>query len=170
LAVFESLQTTERSLVENTQSSVVRGTLQHIGWDDVASRVTIPSWRAEIAELGELIADVRGAALPDFRNNLSKITSRMPDPNGRLLTVPERERRAIHLLQVAVIVLLLDKGWELHSQPGSFKFQKDGEDLPVFAIVNDVLSGTITPEEWMQKCASWGIGEESLTRSNAISP
>lgn len=163
--LFGSLHSSERSLVEHTKPAV-NATLQPIAWDDVASQVTIPSWRAEFAAHGALLTGVTAAALPDFRNNLSKITSRMPDPQGRLLTVIERERRAIHLLQIAVILLLLDKGWELHSQPGIFKFEKNGEDLPVFELVNDVLTGAIPPEEWLQKCTLLGIAEHPLAGSN----
>jgi hypothetical protein len=59
-------------------------------------------------------------------------------------------------------VLLLEKGWQLHSQPGVFKFEKDGEDLPVFAMVNDVLTGAIPSEDWRQKCTALGIAEEPL--------
>jgi Zn-dependent protease with chaperone function len=161
-SLFDGLHLAERSLVEFSDLRTARGTLSSVAWDDVASQVTIPSWRAEVAALRGLITGVTAAALPEFKNNLSKITSRMPDPQGRLLTVREREHRAVHLLGIAVTLLLLHKGWELRSQPGLFKFEKDGEDLPVFEIVNDVLTGEISPEDWLQKCTHLGIADEPL--------
>jgi heat shock protein HtpX len=161
-SLFGDLPSSERRLVEFTDQPSATGTLPSIAWDDVASQVTIPCWRVEVATLSGLITGATAAALPEFKNNLSKITSRMPDPPGRLLTVREREHRAVHLLGIALALLLLDRGWQLHTQPGVFKFEKDGEDFPVFAIVNDVLTGAIPPDDWVRKCILLGITDEPL--------
>ena len=91
----------------------------------------------------------------------------MPDPPGRLLTVREREGRVVHLLGIAVALLLLNKGWQLHSQPGVFKFEKDGEDFPVFAIVDDVLTGAITPDRTGEVMVAMNGGVQAFMARDA---
>jgi hypothetical protein len=38
---------------------------------------------------------------------------------------------------------------------------RDGETLDAFGLVNDLLVGTLSPEDWVQKCLHLGIAEET---------
>src|ERR1700682_4665633 len=53
-------------------------------------------------------------------------------------------------------------GWRVHIQPAVLQFRRDGETLDAFGLVNDLLVGTLSPEDWVQKCLHLGIAEETL--------
>jgi hypothetical protein len=52
-------------------------------------------------------------------------------------------------------------------QPGNesiavLQFSRDGETLDAFGLVNNLLVGTLSPEDWVQKRLHPGIAEETL--------
>jgi len=47
-------------------------------------------------------------------------------------------------------------------QPAVLQFSRDGETLDAFGLVNDLLVGTLSPEDWVQKCLHLSIAEETL--------
>jgi hypothetical protein len=73
-----------------------------------------------------------------------------------------RFERAAHLLGITVSLIRLEKGWKVHTQPAVLQFSRDGETLDAFGLVNDLLVGTLSPEDWVQKCLHLGIAEETL--------
>jgi hypothetical protein len=65
----------------------------------------------------------------------------------------------------ACSALEADGSWPLVSrcfQPAVLQFSRDGETLDAFGLVNDLLIGTLSPEDWVQKCLHLGIAEETL--------
>jgi len=65
----------------------------------------------------------------------------------------------------AFSALEADGSWALVSrcfQPAVLQFSRDGETLDAFGLVNDLLIGTLSPEDWVQKCLHLGIAEETL--------
>lgn len=74
----------------------------------------------------------------------------------------ERTGRAAHLLGMAVSLILLQKGWILHTQPVVLHFRRGGETLDAFGLVNDLVAGKLSSEDWVRKCSQLGIGEETL--------
>jgi hypothetical protein len=141
---------------------IPKGSLQHVAWDDVGTLVTIPFWRSEVAKFIPLLLGKKAVSLPDLLKLLPEIGSRLPDPKGTLLTPKQRTERAAHLLGITVSFILLEKRWKVHIQPAVLQFSRDGETLDAFGLVNDLLVGTLSPEDWVQKCLHLSIAEKTL--------
>ena len=152
----------EIQLVEAANPQLPRNSLRQVPWSDVANLVAIPHWRSEIKKFGYLLGTVSIPSIPKMLGHLSKIALQIPNPEGTLLTMKERERRAAHLLSKAVSLALLEKGWELRTQPAVCEFHRGDERLDVFALVDDLVAGKISAEEWAQKCSAFGIADEKL--------
>jgi heat shock protein HtpX len=161
-SLLDQLQSAELFLVEEMNPQIPKGSLQHVAWDDVGTLVTIPFWRSEVAKFGPLLLGKKAVSLPDLLKQLPEIGSRLPDPKGTLLTPKQRTERVAHLLGIAVSLILLEKGWKVHIQPAVLQFSRDGETLDAFGLVNHLLVGTLSPEDWVQKCLRLSIAEETL--------
>ena len=161
-SLLDQLQSAELLFVEEMNPQIPKDSLQHVAWDDLGTLVTIPFWRSEVAKFGPLLLSRKVVSLPDLLKQLPEIGSRLPDPKGTLLTPNQRTERAAHLLGIAVSLILLERGWKVHTQPAVLQFSRDGETLDAFGLVNDLLVGTLSPEDWVQKCLHLGIAEETL--------
>ncbi|HEY6389009.1 MAG TPA: M48 family metallopeptidase [Candidatus Acidoferrum sp.] len=167
LSLFDQPHSTELQFVEKANSHIPKGTLQHVAWDNVGIRVTIPLWRSEVTKFGGLLMGKKASALPDLLGRLPEIASSLPDPKGTLLTPEQRRRNAFQLLGMAVSLLLLEKGWELYKQPAVFHLRRNGNTLNAFEMVNDLAAGSLTPESWAKKCTELGIADEILGGASA---
>lgn len=165
-------QALEFLFVEFKSPRVPTESLRHVDWDDVACLVTIPQWRSEIAKFGSLLLGKKAAFLPDLSKQVSEIGSRLPDPKGRLLTREQRTHNAARFFGIAVGLVLLEKGWQFHAQPGISEFRRGDESLDLFALVNQLVAGELSADDWVQKCSSLGIAEETLgiLQTPSISP
>lgn len=159
---LEASSLAELLLGEEMNPQIPKGSLQHVAWDDVGTLVTIPFWRSGVAKFGYLLLGKKVVSVPNLLKQLPEIGSHLPDPKGTLSTPKQRTERAAHLLGIAVSLLLLEKGWIAHIQPAVLQFSRDGETLGAFGLVNDLLVGTQSPEDWVQKCLHLGIAEETL--------
>ena len=162
LSLFDQPQSAELLFVEKMNPQIPKGSLRHVDWDDVGTLITIPFWHSEVTKFGSLLLGKKAASTPDLLKQLPEIGSRLPDPKGRLLAPRERTGRAAHLLGMAVSLILLQKGWTLHTQPAVLHFRRGGETLDAFGLVNDLVAGKLSSEDWVRKCSQLGIGEETL--------
>ena len=65
----------------------------------------------------------------------------------------ERLGSAIAILAGAVAVRLMDEGWQPETLPGETPaFLKDSRRFEPFAVIADLVEGTVTPEEWTRRC------------------
>jgi heat shock protein HtpX len=168
-SLLDQPQSAELLFVEKMNPQIAKGSLRHVDWDDVGTLVTIPFWRSEVANFGSLLVGKKAVSTPDLLKQLPEIGSRLPDPKGRLLTPRERTGRAAHLLGMAVSLILLEKGWTLHTQPAVLDLHRDGETLDAFGLVNDLVAGRLSPEDWVRRCSQLGIAEETLGAAQTIS-
>jgi hypothetical protein len=161
-SLFDQPQSAELLFLEKMNPQIRKGSLRHVAWDDVGTLVTIPFWRSEVAKFDPLLLSKRVVSIPDLLKQLPEIGSRMPDPKGTLLTPKQRTERASHVLGMAVSLILLEKGWEVHTQPAIFQLRRAGETLDAFGLLKDLLSEKLSPEDWVRKCCQLDIAEGTL--------
>jgi hypothetical protein len=165
------LETTEARLLE----FVIRPKLdltgfKRIGWNRIGSAAVLPAWKAFIQDFSKLLSGVAAESLPDAVGDLRSLGSHIPDPKGMLMTREQRDQRAAGLLAMALGVLLAEKGWEVHAQPGEFYLGCGSERLNPFSLIQDLARGRLTREAWIEKCRSWGIaGSQLFNSATAIS-
>jgi hypothetical protein len=102
------------------------------------------------------------AGVPDTVSNLPRLCAQMKDPPGILLDRNQRADRAAHLLAVACGVALLDAGWQIEEQPGLIYLERSDKQLNIYALMNELRTGLLTPEAWKTKCRDLGIAQLPL--------
>jgi hypothetical protein len=139
------------------------GALKSVSWDEVGTRVTIPAWKKFTSEYAVALQGVTAECLPDQIPKLRQIGSGIRDPKGVLLDPKQRTQRAAYLFGAALALALVDHGWALRSSPGVFYLQRDDERLNPVLVVEQLMSGKLTPQDWIARCNALGIGQLVLT-------
>ena len=134
------------------------GTLRCVSWDEVGTRVTIPAWKKFTSEYSAALEGVTAESLPDQIPKLRHIGSGIRDPKGMLLDPQQRTQRAGFLFGAGLALALIDHGWTLHSGPGVFHLQHGAEQLNPFSVVEQLMSGKLTRQDWIAQCNALGIG------------
>src|SRR5580704_1162016 len=120
ISLLEQPETTELQFLELMNPKLARNSLRQVGWDEIGQTVTIPSWKTAVGEYAPMMNGMRVGSLPEVVKNLPQMGSKIRDPRGMLLTPQQRTQRAGQLLGMALGLALLEKGWDLEAQPGSF--------------------------------------------------
>jgi heat shock protein HtpX len=169
ITLLENVGPTEVKFVEECVPDMRPGTLQYVSWDEVAIRVTIPSWQKFVTEYEEPLQGVTTETLPDQVPRFREIGSRIRDPKGMLLSPPQRTARAGSLFATALALALIRTGWELQVQPAIFHIRRGDQDLNPFAAVDQLMAGTLTREAWANRCRDLGISQLALLSTNGVS-
>ncbi len=101
---------------------------------------------------------------------MREIGSGIRDPKGMLLDPQQRTQRAAHLFGAGLALALIDQGWTLHSGPGVFHLQRDAEQLNPFVVIEQLMSGKLSAQDWMTKCNALGIGRLALAPAAHLQP
>jgi len=161
-SLLEHPDAAELHFIHTLNPDLPADALTHIEWDKVPTEVTVPFWRKLASDYGQLFEGVTCESVPDVIPRLSAIGESIRDPKGMLLSREQRTQRAAHLVGVGLALTLLANGWELHSEPGIFHFQKGTEKFSPFATTYELLQGKITRESWLTRCQELGIFQRPL--------
>lgn len=152
----------ELQWIESVSPQLPKGSLKHVTWDEVGSKVTIPAWREAMGELAPIVGQNSVESLPERIKDLPSIGSRIPDPKGILLAPEQRKQRAMHFLAAALGLALLERGWQLEAQPGNFFLYRGSQKVDVFQLMQEVANGKIAREGWEERCKELGIAGARL--------
>jgi heat shock protein HtpX len=160
--LLDHLPDLELHFVEDRISDIKPGTLTYVSWDDVALKVTIPSWQKAVAAQASFLKDVTAESIPAQIPKFADIGSHIPDPKGMLLSPDQRTQRAGQIFATALVLALIENGWTLTVQPGLFRLRSGADDLNPFQVVADLMANKRTPAEWVGQCKSLGISHLPL--------
>ena len=161
-SLLENADALELAYLEKANPDLKPGTLQCVSWDEAGTRVTIPAWKKFTAEYSSALEGVTAESLPNQIPKLRQIGAGIRDPKGMLLDPQQRTQRAGYLFGAGLGLALLDQGWTLHSSPGIFHLQLGTEELNPFSIVEQLMSGKLTAQDWIARCNTLGIGRVRL--------
>ena len=161
-SLLERPDTAELVFIHTLNPDLPATALSHIEWDKVPAEVTLPFWRKLASEYSQLFEGITCDSIPDVIPKLSTIGESIRDPKGMLLSHDQRTQRAAHLVGVGLALTLLSNGWELHSGPGVFHFQKGTEKFSPFAKTYELLQKKITREAWHAQCQELGMLQRPL--------
>jgi hypothetical protein len=136
-----------------------KDSLRPVEWDQLARKVTIPYWQSTVRKYAPLLKTTTAESLPELLASLPQVVSRIPDPKGVLLTADQRKHRAGQLFAMALGLSLLEQGWELEDQPGSFYLRKGEKTFNVSEAVEELLRSRLNQESWVALCRELGISE-----------
>jgi hypothetical protein len=155
----------EQQFVEEMNPRVPKRSLRHVTWSEIGPSITIPAWRSSIKKYGAPFVGKSIASLPELAKRLPEIGEKLPNPKGMLLDKRQRGERAVSLLVAAVGLALVEHDWSLEAQPGKFYVYHGSEQLNVPIFVGELVSGKMSPENWLQKCRDLGILDLPLISS-----
>jgi|HubBroStandDraft_1064217.scaffolds.fasta_scaffold12622_1 heat shock protein HtpX len=170
ISLLEQPSSTELQFLELMNPKLAKNSLRQVGWDEIGRTVTIPSWKAAVGEYAPMMNGITAGSLPEVVKKLPQMGSKIRDPRGMLLTPQQRAQRAGQLLGMALGLALLGRGWELEAQPGSFFLGKGAERINPTALIEDLVAGKISPENWVKMCMEFGIEDLELTFTPGIPP
>jgi heat shock protein HtpX len=162
ISLLEQPESTELQFLELANPNLAKNSLRQVGWDEIGRTVTIPSWKAAVGEYAPMMQGITAGALPEVVKRLPQMGSKIRDPRGMLLTPQQRSQRAGQLLGMALGLALLEKGWELEAQPGNFYLHRGAQRINVQALMDELVEGKASPEEWMKTCHELGIADLAL--------
>jgi Zn-dependent protease with chaperone function len=162
-SLFDDVRALELSFLEFIVPEFPKRGFRPVAWDEVARKVTIPSWKASLQQYSAVVKDATPESLPDLIPKLGQLSVKIPDPVGRILTGQERMGRVAQLWGVAVQLALLEKGWELVNLPGVFYLQRGEERIVPQAEIYKMAEGKITREDWAARCTELGIAQVALS-------
>jgi len=160
--LLDRLDAAELRFLETMNPKLKPGVLESMNWDEVGIRVSIPGWKKYAAEYSAILDGVTADSLPDRIPKLREIGFDIRDPEGMLLSPEQRTQRAAFLFAIGLGLSLIDHGWTLHKQPGVFHFQRGEEQLNPFVIVEQLQSGSLSPQDWVLRCRALGIAQIAL--------
>ena len=149
----------ELQYLEKMNPDLKPGTLKCVSWDEVGTRVTIPAWKKFTAEYSSALEGVTAESLPEQVPRLRQIGAGIRDPKGMLLDPKQRTNRAGYLFGAGLGLALIDQGWTLHSGPGIFHLQRGTDELNPFSVMEQLMSGKLTKQDWIARCNALGIGQ-----------
>jgi hypothetical protein len=152
----------ELRLIEHAFPDLKPGTLKCVSWDEVGARVTIPNWRKFVMEYASFLQGVTAESLPAQVPNFRQVGDRMRNPKGMLLDPQQRTRRAGQLFGVGLALTLIDHGWTLQVSPGVFKLVNASTSLNPFEIIDQLMAGKLSAQQWTEQCRTLGISKYLL--------
>jgi heat shock protein HtpX len=162
LSLLNAPETVEMQFLKFVNPKLEEGSLRQVGWDVLGTMVTIPAWKSAVADYGAFLQGVTAESLPKLIPKLPDIGRQIRDPQGMLLTPEQRTQRAGRLVASALALTLLEKGWQLESQPGQFYFYRDIEKMNIFGLVDDLIAGKLSGDAWAERCDELGIRGSTL--------
>jgi heat shock protein HtpX len=158
-SLLDQADALELRYLEKMNPDMKPGTLKCVAWNEVGTRVTIPAWKRFTSEYSSALEGATAESLPEQVPKLRQIGSGIRDPKGMLLDPQQRTQRAGYLFGAALGLALVDHGWTLHSGPGVFHLQRGSEQLNPFSVMEQLMSGTLTRQDWIAQCNALGIGQ-----------
>jgi len=162
ISLLEQPESTELQFLELVNPSLAKNSLRQVGWDEIGRTVTIPSWKAAVGEYAPMMVGITAGSLPEVVKKLPQMGSKIRDPRGMLLTPQQRTQRAGQLLGMALGLALLEKGWDLEAQPGSFFLGKGADKINTSALMDELMEGKVSAENWVKMCDELGITDLAL--------
>jgi heat shock protein HtpX len=152
----------ELGLLETLNPRLAKARLKPVPWDGIEQLLTIPTWRAAIAEHASLLGGLTVESFPELFRDFSRFADRLPNPRGMLLSSEQRKARARQLLGGTLGLALAERGWTLEAQPGIFQLRRGQETFDPSRWLDTLARGELTPEAWSEKCSEWGIARAPL--------
>jgi heat shock protein HtpX len=164
--LLDNLDGLEAALLAKLSPNLNLTNMKRLDWDTAGAAVYLPLWRSQIAEHSSAFAGLTAASLADIATRLDEIGARIPDPKGMLLDREQRNNRVAGMLSHTLAVALVDRGWQLHLQPGSFYLELGEIRLVPSELIQQLRSGAMKADQWLALCAKYELNSVNLGGSS----
>jgi len=157
--LFDHLDLAEADLLRKLVPAIKTAVLTPMAWETAGPEVYVPMWRKEVAPFQPLLAQHTLNSLPDLVRDSKAISDKVLNPPGILLSRGQRDERANSVLSMALALTLVDHGWTLHTQPGSWFLQRGATKLVPSNVIAALRGGSAGTKNWADVCAKEAFGE-----------
>jgi heat shock protein HtpX len=165
LSAINGLDLLEGNLLKKFVPSLANLELTPTTWDTAARDVYVPMWRKEVENYVPYLEGQTLNALPALIQDPKPIADQIPHERGRFRNRDDRNAKAIDILSSALTLSMIDHGWKLVIQPGTFYLDSSDDQHDPFEMVANLKAGRLTNQQWDSFCTQKGIGEWALAGS-----
>lgn len=170
ISVIDDLDALEGALLRKVIPRVAKSNLKPMTWETAAVNVYVPIWRSEISPYLPWLETQTLRSLPGLVSDPKPLSDKVPTAPGMLPNRDHRNAKALEILSRALTLSLIDRGWSLVAQPGTFYLERAGVKHESFGIVPRLKAGNLSKEQWEAFCAEQGIGDWPLGSAAVPSP
>jgi heat shock protein HtpX len=137
---------------------------QPLDWNELGAKVYLPPWKHLVTANARNLKGMTIGTLQSTvsqRGLLSWVTA-----DGQPVLESYQAQLANSVVGAALVLALMDRGWQLDVAPGAPVIVRNGEHtLEPFTIFDSLANQKIAAADWEQKCRDFGIAEIELAPS-----
>jgi heat shock protein HtpX len=157
ISLIDGLDSLEAKLLKKFIPALADAELKPMTWDSAGTEVYVPTWRKRIESFLPLFSAKTLSDLPSLVTKLKALSDKIPSPPGVFLEKDQRDARALELLSWVLALSLLDHGWKLVMEPGTFLMESGEHKLEPAAVIGAMKAGKLTCEQWESQCLQFGV-------------
>lgn len=157
ISLIDDLPTLEGGLLKKYVPALAAADLKPLAWDATGMDVYVPLWRKQVAGFLPAFGEKAVKDLPGLVKAPQALMELVQNPQGRKLTIPQREARAMDVLFSALALCLVDHGWKLITQPGVLYLESGDSKIQPGETIAAIKAGKLSAQEWEAYCVERGM-------------
>jgi len=168
IALLENIPETTLKLLEHMWGAEAVAKLRPIEWKAVGDAVYIARWKAVAGQFDQWLCQFTADSVPVDKSELIRLGSNLVKRTEININAEERIGRALYVLGVGLASVLVACGFGAETAPGRrVELIRGAERIDPFAILHQLLDGTLSLDEWKSTCDRIGIRGVRLGQSEA---
>lgn len=159
ITLLEGLPRLERDLFAHMIGAEQAADLRPARWDEAATRIYLPTWKAHLREYAEVLEGISPLSLPPLARNIVNFGWRLARSVDRELGSPEEAAElACAVVGAVIAVSLCKKGWSMDASPGAaISLSYGPHHFEPFGVFPRLATGELSAEQWRSQCATYGL-------------
>jgi len=162
ISLINDLGELEGGLLKKFVPMLEKVELKSVSWEAAGTQVLVPMWRKKVAGFVPLLSTRTLKELPALVKTPGAIMDMVPQSPGKQISLQQLDARAMDVLFSGLALCLVDNGWTLISEPGDLHLEQGDSRLDPGAIIAEMKSGKLTPQEWESYCTQRGMSDWTL--------
>ncbi|HLG43180.1 MAG TPA: M48 family metallopeptidase [Planctomycetota bacterium] len=175
ITLLEGLEAIEHSVVETLFVIKRQRTFKPIAWEEIISKIYLPSWIEDHARFGPRLNGLTPRQLPDCAAGITDFGATLFERRGvkePRFTTEEARDRAYRAVGSALTFALLKRGWTFEPfKPGEpVAMRNQGITVLPFDALTDLVrldQKRVSAAEWRARCEELGIADLDLSEPYA---
>ena len=163
LSLIGDVDPIEAGLLRNIAERNHLPGIKPVAWEDLIDRFYLPAWANLVSRHKPALAGITPDSLPEIARNPDGLESRLVESEN--ITLDARKEVCRRVIGAALILALMQKGWQVRTSPGEeISIFREEKTLLPFRVYPNLVSGAITGGQWLHVCRTTGISGMDLSR------
>jgi len=126
--------------------------LRPVSWSELPGIVWYPAWRAAVLRQARALAGTTAYDLAAIMREPETVARQYVPPPDRLMDQRQRRLEVQRVLPIALVVALVDAGWELKGDLGDpVTCSRGPDELAPFDLARQIASGKMSLDAWWER-------------------